>query len=104
MILGVIQFYGEISCLLYFLLTSTEIIVLKVVYIYKFSTIAAVNEYFLKNILILFNITVIGIFIFILLTLKEYETAEHLLLSCIRSQNPLNQLSVRTDEHKNVEL
>ena len=102
-ILGVLNFYGTIYFTLYILLTSTEIIVLKVIYIYKFSTIAAVNEDFLKNILIIFNIIVSGVYILILLSLK-IETSFNPFLSCLRSKNPLNVLSERTDLQDNAEL
>ena len=102
--MGVINYYGSMSCQLYFLLTSTEIIILKVSYIYKFSTISAVNEYFLKDVLITFNVVLIGVYILSLLTLKEFELNPSTLLSCFRSQNPLSQLLVRTDAQDNAEL
>ena len=104
MTLGVIDLYGRHSIMLYLLLTSTEIIVLKVTYMYKFSTIAIVDEHFLKNILILWNIAMIGVYILILVTLREYETSSNPYLSCFRTQNPLDQLLVRTVEQDNAEL
>ena len=77
-------------------------LILKVLYIFKFSTIAAVNEYFMRNILISFNIVVIGVNLTIRLTLKEHEIAPHRFLSNLRPKNVLNQSTVRTDAHKNA--
>ena len=65
---------GTIACVRFLSLTITEIIILKVLYIYKFSTIAVVNEYFIKNILIGFNMIFIGVNVIILGLLKEHET------------------------------
>ena len=102
--MGVIYLYGRHSIMLYLLLTSTEIIVLKVIFMYKFSTIAIVDELFLKNTLILWNIAMIGAYILILVTLKDYETSSNPYLSCFRTQNPLDQFLVRTVEQGNAEL
>ena len=102
--MAVINVYGAYGCTLYLLLTITEIIVLKVIYINKFSTIAMVNEYFLKKVLILSNFTVIGVYILILLSLREYETSSHPIISCIQSQSPLNQLIERQDVHEDARL
>ena len=72
-ILGIVNATGTIASVRFLLLTITEIFILKVLYIYKFSTIAVINEYFIKNILIGFNIIFIGINVIILGLLKEYE-------------------------------
>ena len=73
-ILGIVNAMGTIACVRFLSLTITEIIILKVLYIYKFSTIAVVNEYFIKNILIGFNMIFIGVNVIILGLLKEHET------------------------------
>ena len=102
MILSTIFYYGAISCLLYIVLAITEMIILKVLYIFKFSTIAAVNEYFMKNILISFNVVMIGVNLIIRLTLKEHETSPHRFLSNLRPQNVSNQFILRTDAQDNA--
>ena len=101
--LGIIPFYGGIGCTIYYLLTCTEIIVLKVIYIYKYSTIAVMNEYFLKKFLISFNIIVAGIHILNLVTSKEYETSSNPFLSCMRSKDPLSNLLIRSENQYNPE-
>ena len=88
--MAIIRIYGGKISHLYLLLTSTEIIILKVFYIYKFSTIAAVNEYFLKTFLILFNVVVIGVNVVIRIEVKEFGTSPNVLSHC---QNPCIQLA-----------
>ena len=57
---SIIYYSGVNGCGLYFVLTITEIVFMKVLYIFKFSAISAVNEYFVKNLLISFNFVCIG--------------------------------------------
>ena len=104
MVLGIIPFYGGIGCTIYYLLTCTEIITLKVIYIYKYSTIAAMNEYFLTRFLISFNIIVAVFHILNLVTSKEYETSSNPFLSCMRRKDPLSHFSlIRTKNQYNPE-
>ena len=72
MTLATISYYGNVSYILYCVLAITEMVILKVLYIFKFSTIAAVNEYFLKTMLISFNIVVIGVHIITRITLRGF--------------------------------
>ena len=60
MTLSIIYYSGINGCGLYLGLTITEIVLMKVLYIFKFSVISAVNEYFVKNLLISFNLVCIG--------------------------------------------
>ena len=93
--LTTIRTYGAKITHLYLLLTSTEIIILKVFYIFKFSTIAAVNEYFLKTFLISLNIVVIGVNVVIRITMKEFGTSPD---DLSHSQNSFNQVAAILDE------
>ena len=93
--LTLIYYCGVIGCSLYFVLAITEIIIMKVIYIYKFSMITSMNEYFVTTLLILFNIVLVGISVTNHLIVKEYETSNHAYLCHIQSQDPLNQLNVR---------
>ena len=73
---------------------------MKVIYIFKFSRIAAVNEYFISRMLIIFKFVVVIIIAIIGLTLKDYETNP--VLCHYRDQIPLYQLKVRRDEHDDL--
>ena len=97
---GVINFFGEQVCALYLILTFTEMTILKVIYIFKFSRIAAVNEYFISRMLIFFNFVTVMVITFIRLILKEYETNRG--LCHYRDQIPFYQLKVRRNEHENI--
>ena len=74
--------------------------ILKVIYIYKFSRIAALDEYFLTRIIIFFNFVFITIFNTIRLALKEHETNPA--FTNYKEQIHLYQLKVRTDEQDNI--
>ena len=65
--------FGVTGIYLYNTLTITEIVVIKTLYLYKYSRIAAMNEYFITAMLTSFNILIIGSNIVIRSTLKEYE-------------------------------
>ena len=97
---GVINFFGEQVCALYLTLTFTEMTIMKVVYIFKFSRIAVVNEYFISRMLIFFNIAIVTVITISRLTLKEYETNPG--LCHYRDQIPFYQLNVRRNEHENI--
>ena len=100
-ILALIAYYGGISCSLYSVLSITEIIILKVLFIFKFSTIAAVNEYFLKKMIVSFNIIAIGIHFITRITLNEHQTSPRG-FAILRSQAASKLLNVRTEAQVNV--
>ena len=56
----------------YHALTMAEMVLFKVLYIYKYSRIAAMDEYFLTFIVTLFNIVIIFGFTVIRISLKEH--------------------------------
>ena len=56
-------------------MTITEMVVMKYIYITKFSMIAAINENFISTIFILFNIVVIVINMVIHMVTKNMEIA-----------------------------
>jgi hypothetical protein len=60
---------------LHLVMTTTEMVVMKYIYITKFSMIAAINENFISTILILFNIVVIVINMVIHMVTKDMEIA-----------------------------
>ena len=97
--LALLVYYGTKSGLLFSVLLITEMIILKVLFIFKFSTLAAMNEYFLKNMIIMFNIVVITIHFIIRTTLNEHQTSSH---SFDILRGHLHLLSVRTEAQDNV--
>ena len=56
---------------MYIMLTLVEVIVFKIIYLYKYSRIAIINEYFLTNFVTSFNIVLIFWFTIIRIALKE---------------------------------
>ena len=56
---------------MYFTLTVAEMVIFKTLYLYKFSSIAVLNEYFLTNFTILFNLVIIFVFTMIRICLNE---------------------------------
>ena len=65
--------FGVTGIYLYNTLTITEIVVIKTLYLYKYSRIASMNEYFITTMLTSFNFLIIGSNIVIRISLKEYE-------------------------------
>ena len=63
------------AVILHVVMTITEMVVMKYIYITKFSMIAAINENFISTTLTLFNIVIIVIFIIIHLVTKKMEIA-----------------------------
>ena len=96
---GVIQYIGANICALYVIMGFTNIIIMKVIYIFKFSRIAVRNEYFISRILIFAKIIIISIICTIRLTLKDYETHPGVIW---RHKIPLYQIKTKTDAHHNV--
>ena len=60
---------------LHVVMTLTEMVVMKCVYIWKFSRIAAINENFISTTLTLFNMVIIAINIILRLATREMETS-----------------------------
>ena len=56
------------------LMTITEMVVIKCIYISKFSRIAAINENFISTTLTLFNMVIIAINIILRLATRQMET------------------------------
>jgi hypothetical protein len=63
------------AVILYLAMTITEMVVMKYIYITKFSMIAAIDENFISTTLIFFNIVTIAVFIIIHLVTKNMEIA-----------------------------
>ena len=80
------------------LMTITEMVVMKCIYISKFSRIAAINENFISTILTLFNMVIIAINVILRLATREMETST--IYTChYPQQSPYN---LRTDVQNNV--
>ena len=60
---------------LHLVMTITEMVVMKCIYISKFSRIAVINENFISTTLTLFNIVIITINLILHLVTKELETS-----------------------------
>ena len=69
------SYYVAFAVILYLAMTITEMVVMKYIYITKFSMIAAIDENFISTTLIFFNIVTIAIFIIIHLVTKKMEIA-----------------------------
>ena len=59
---------------LHVVMTITEMVVMKCIYIWKFSRIAAINENFITTTLTLFNMVIIAINIILRLATRQMET------------------------------
>ena len=80
---------------LHVVMTLTEMVVMKCVYIWKFSRIAAVNEKIISTTLTLFNMVIIAINIILRLATREMELYFYL--------NPQQSAyNLRTDVQNNV--
>ena len=71
-VLWSIFWFGYSRTYMHSLLTLTEMVLFKIVYIFKYSRIAAMNEYFLTFFITSFNFVVIFGFTIIRILLKEY--------------------------------
>ena len=60
---------------LHLVMTITEMVVMKCIYISKFSRIAAINENFITTILTIFNMVIIAINVSLRLATREMETS-----------------------------
>ena len=83
---------------LHFVMTITEMVVMKCIYIWKFSRIAAINENFISTTLTLFNMVIIAINIILRLATRQMETSPLYLY-----HNPQQSVyNLRTDVQNNV--
>ena len=83
-------YYVAFAVILHVVMTFTEMVVMKYIYITKSSMIAAINENFISTTLISFNIVIIAIFIIIHLVTKKMEIAARYL-----QYNPPNSTNVQ---------
>ena len=60
---------------LHSVMTITEMVVMKCIYIWNFSRIAAINENFISTTLTLFNMVIIAINVILRLSTKAIETS-----------------------------
>ena len=80
------------------LMTITEMVVMKCIYISKFSRIAAINENFISTILKLFNMVITAINVILRLATREMETS-----TIYTYHNPQQSAyNLRTDVQNNV--
>ena len=87
-----------ISVSLHVLMTITEMVVMKWIYISKFSIIALIDENFITTTLTLFNMVIIAINIILRLATREMETS--VFCSFYNPQRPTYNL--RTNVQNNV--
>ena len=79
-------------------MTVAEMAVMKCIYIFKFSQIAAKNENFISTTLTLFNMVIIAINLILRVATRELETSSSYLY-----HNPqLSAYNLRKDVHDNV--
>ena len=90
-----------ISVNLNLVMTSTEMVVMKYIYIYKFSRIAAINENFITTTFTLFNAIINAINIILRLATKEVETSPWYFKHNLQ-HSPKFTHNQRTDVQKNV--
>ena len=63
------------AVILHLAMTITEMVVMKNIYIFRFSRIAAINENFISTTLTLFNVIIIVINLILRLGTREFETS-----------------------------
>ena len=83
---------------LHLVMTITEMVVMKCIYIWKFSRVAAINENFISTNLTLFNTVIIAINIILRLATRQMETSP-LYLHLNPQQSAYN---LRTDVQNDV--
>ena len=87
-----------IAVSLHVMMTITEMVVMKCIYIWKFSRVAAINENFISTTLTLFNMVIIAINIILRLATRQMET-----LPLYLYHNPQQSAyNLRTDVQNNV--
>ena len=63
--------FGFYRILMHILLTLTEMVIFKIVYMFKFPIIAALDEYFFTNFITLCNVMINFVFAIVRITLGE---------------------------------
>ena len=84
--------FGFHRFVIHFLLTLAEVVIFKIIYTYKFSIIAAMDEYFLTNFITLFNVMINLGFATIRVLLGEHK----------RTKIYFNNFAKPTDVYKKV--
>ena len=84
--------FGFHRFVIHFLLTLAEVVIFKIIYMYKFSIIAAMDEYFLTNFITLFNVMINLGFATIRVSLGEHK----------RTRIYFNNFAKPTDVYKKV--
>lgn len=74
-------FYEITSILLFELFTLTNMVIIKILYIYWYERIAEVNEYVISYALTCLNLFIIIIIIIVRIAYKEYESNRFVLFS-----------------------
>ena len=92
------SYYVAFAVILYLTMTITEMVVMKYIYIARFSMIAAINENFISTTLIFFNIVTIAIFMIIHLVTRKMEFA-----STNFQYNPSNSTNVEKNVARQVQ-
>ena len=84
--------FGIYRILTHIMLTLAEMVIFKILYMYKFSIIAAMDEYFLTNFITLFNVMINLGFATIRVSLGEHK----------RTKIYFNNFAKPTDVYKKV--
>ena len=84
--------FGFYRILMHTFLTLAEMVIFKILYLYKFSIIAAMDEYFLTNFITLFNIMINFGFAIIRISFGEHK----------RTRIYFNNFAKPTDVYKKV--
>ena len=84
--------FGFYRITTHFFLTMAEMVILKILYLFKFSIIAAMDEYFLTNFITLFNIMINFGFAIIRISFGEHK----------RTRIYFNNFAKPTDVYKKV--
>ena len=69
------QYFVNVAVTIHLVMTITEMVVMKYIYISKFSRVAAINEKFISTTLTLLNVVIIVINLMLRLVTKELETS-----------------------------
>ena len=76
--LSLVYYLGTTSYVFYMSLIVAEMVMMKTLYIFNYSKIASMNEYFITKMLVLFNISIIFMNMISRLALREYESTPFL--------------------------
>ena len=76
--LSLVYYLGTTSYVFYLSLIIAEMVIMKTLYIFNYSKIASMNEYFITKMLVIFNISTIFMNMISRLALREYESTPFL--------------------------